>query len=150
MIACSFYCLEGCQPASGQTNINQPATISLSNSFPELDASPSQLKDYPPDCKRYDRRLIDAITDKWYRILDSKPFATNFPDAKGKLVVQFRLNRDGSITNLIVLTNEVGKTFVAPCEEAITQSAPLRKWPRDMRKVVGNDYREIQLGFYFY
>jgi hypothetical protein len=95
----------------------------------------------------YDRAIIEAVQQRWYDLLDSQKFAS---DRTGKVTVYFHLNPDGSVTESKVTDNNVGALLGYVCQEAIEQSAPFGKWPADMRRMVGADFREITFTFYYY
>lgn len=96
---------------------------------------------------QYDSDFVDAVTYRWYSLLDSQQFAL---DRTGKVMVRFHLNYDGTITDMAVLQNTVGDLLGYVCQKAITDPAPFKPWPEDMRRIVGANYREITFTFYYY
>jgi hypothetical protein len=94
----------------------------------------------------YDAALVEAITQHWYDLLDSQQFAL---DRTGKVVVQFRLNFDGTVSDVVAAQNTVGELLGYVCQKAITDPSPYAKWPSDMRAKLGN-FRDIQFTFYYY
>ena len=95
----------------------------------------------------YDRKIVEAISQRWYDLLDSQQFADS---RTGKVTVYFRLSPDGTVTELKTTANAVGDVLGYLCQEAIQQAAPFGKWPSDMRRMVGTNYREITFTFYYY
>lgn len=95
----------------------------------------------------YDWKIVQAVTSHWYNLLDSQNFAQ---DRTGKVVIYFKLKYDGSITEMRALENSVGETLCYVCQDAIEESAPFEKWPADMRRQIGANYREIAFTFYYY
>jgi hypothetical protein len=95
----------------------------------------------------YDQALVEAVTQRWYDLLDSQQFAM---DRTGKVMLQFHLNYDGTITDMSVLQNTVGDLLGYVCQKAISDPAPFARWPTDMRQMVGENYREITFTFYYY
>ena len=95
----------------------------------------------------YDEQFIEAVTQRWYDLLDSRQFAL---DRTGKVVVRFHLNYDGTITDMQVLDNSVGVLLGTLCEDAINDPSPYAPWPEDMRRMIGANYREITFTFYYY
>ena len=95
----------------------------------------------------YDRKIVEAISQRWYDLLDSQQFADS---RTGKVTVYFHLNPDGAVTELKSTVNTVGDVLGYLCQEAIQQAAPFEKWPSDMRRMVGTNYREITFTFYYY
>ncbi|MGD0207795.1 MAG: cell envelope integrity protein TolA [Verrucomicrobiota bacterium] len=95
----------------------------------------------------YDSKFIEAVTQRWYDLLDSRQFAM---DRSGKVTLRFHLNYDGSIVDMKVLENTVGDVLSYVCQKAVTDPAPFAPWPADMRRIVGENYREITFTFYYY
>jgi outer membrane biosynthesis protein TonB len=95
----------------------------------------------------YDRAIVEAISQRWYDLLDSQSFADS---RSGKVTVTFHLNPDGSVTELKSTLNTVGDVLGYICQEAIQQAAPFGKWPSDMRRMIGANFREITFTFYYY
>jgi len=95
----------------------------------------------------YDAALVEAVTQRWYDLLDSQQFAM---DRTGKVTLRFHLNYDGTITDMSVLQNTVGDLLGYVCQKAISDPAPFAPWPGDMRRMVGENYREITFTFYYY
>ena len=95
----------------------------------------------------YDQALIDAVTQRWYDLLNSRQFAM---DRTGKVMLRFHLNYDGSIDDMKILGNTVGDVLGYVCQKAVTDPAPFAPWPGDMRRMIGEDYREITFTFYYY
>ena len=95
----------------------------------------------------YDAKIVDAISQRWYQLLDSQRFAQ---DRTGKVTLQFHLNHDGTITDMVVLQNTVGDLLSYVCQSAVTDPAPFEAWPSDMRRLVGANFREITFTFYYY
>jgi outer membrane biosynthesis protein TonB len=95
----------------------------------------------------YDRAIIEAVTSRWYQLLDSHRFAE---DRTGKVIVHFKLLPDGTITEVKFLENTVGQLLGYVCEEAIQEAAPFGKWPADLKRLLNANYREISFTFYYY
>jgi hypothetical protein len=95
----------------------------------------------------YDRAIVEAISQRWYDLLDSQQFADS---RTGKVTIYFHLNPDGSVTELKISGNSVGDLLGYVCQEAIEQAAPFGQWPSDMRRLVGANFREITFTFYYY
>jgi hypothetical protein len=96
---------------------------------------------------QYDSEFVDAVTYRWYSLLDSQQFAL---DRTGKVMLRFHLNYDGTITGMTELQNTVGDLLGYVCQKAINDPAPFKPWPEDMRRLVGANYREITFTFYYY
>ena len=94
----------------------------------------------------YDRAFIDAVSSRWYDLLDNISYAGY---RHGRVVLQFLLNYDGRITEMKVLENTVNETLSLLCQKAVLDPSPFDKWPREMRLMVGEDYRRITFTFYY-
>ena len=95
----------------------------------------------------YDRAIVEAVTQRWYDLLDSHRFAE---DRTGKVIVHFKLLPDGSITEVNFQENTVGQLLGYVCEEAVQEAAPFAKWPADLKRLLNANYREISFTFYYY
>lgn len=95
----------------------------------------------------YDRAIVEAVTQRWYDLLDSRRFAQ---DRTGKVTVHFKLLPDGTIIEVSFLENTVGQLLGYVCQEAIQEAAPFKAWPSDMRRMINANFREITFSFYYY
>ena len=95
----------------------------------------------------YDRAIIEAVSQRWYDLLDSRRFAQ---DRSGKVMLRFKLKPDGTIIEMQTTDNNVGELLGYLCQEAIEEAAPFAKWPPDMVRMIGANYREITFTFYYY
>jgi outer membrane biosynthesis protein TonB len=91
----------------------------------------------------YDREFIDAVRTHWYQLLENRAAGT------GKVVVEFRMLPDGRITNLKIVQNEVSDLYALLCQQAIFEPAPYRRWPDEMRRDIGKEYRDVTFTFYY-
>jgi outer membrane biosynthesis protein TonB len=94
----------------------------------------------------YDARIIAAITQHWYDLVDNQGVSM---DRTGKVVLSFHLNYDGSITDMKVVEFNVSELQSYLCQKAITDPAPYDRWPSEMRRTVGADFREVTFTFYY-
>jgi hypothetical protein len=94
----------------------------------------------------YDARFIQAVQRCWYDLLDAQRYSL---DRVGKVVLEFRLTQDGRITGMKVLESDVGDIYTTLCQLSITKPAPYEKWPPDMRRMVGTNYRDVRFTFYY-
>ncbi|MGA2247846.1 MAG: hypothetical protein ABSH48_22900 [Verrucomicrobiota bacterium] len=95
----------------------------------------------------YDRAIVEAVSQRWYDLLDSRRFAD---DRTGKVILRFKLKPDGSIIEMQTLENTVGELLGYLCQEAIEEAAPFAKWPPDMARMIGTNTRDITFTFYYY
>ena len=95
----------------------------------------------------YDAAFVSAVTYRWYSLMADPKLTVNHP---GKVILEFRLNYDGRISDMKMITNEVGDLLGYLCQRAITDPAPYERWPSDMRKIIGSDSREITFTFNIY
>jgi hypothetical protein len=94
----------------------------------------------------YDSVFISMVQACWYQSLDENKYML---DRRGKVALTFRLHYDGRISQLEVAENTVGDMLSLLCQRAVLKPAPFPKWPREMRQMVGSDYREVKFTFYY-
>jgi hypothetical protein len=94
----------------------------------------------------YDERFAEAVQQNWYNLLDSQKFSL---DRTGKAVLLFRLNYDGSISQMRFEENGVGDLLGYVCEKAILDGAPYERWTEDMRLKLG-DHIDVIYTFDYY
>lgn len=93
----------------------------------------------------YDAMLVEAISQRWFSLLDERDFAS---DSRGKVVVHFKLHQDGRVTGLTVAENTAGEVLGLLCQKAVLDPAPFAAWPTEMRRLMGES-RSIQFTFYY-
>lgn len=94
----------------------------------------------------YDAAIVAAIQNRWYDLLEERSYAS---DRTGKVVLEFRLNYDGRITDLRVVEHSVDEILSLLCQKAVLDPSPYARWPSDMRKMANADYREVRFTFYY-
>jgi hypothetical protein len=94
----------------------------------------------------YDARFVEAVSQNWYNLLDSQKFSL---DRTGKVVLLFRLNYDGTISQMRIGENGVGDLLGYVCEKAVLDGAPYERWTEDMRLKLGN-YADVQFTFDYF
>ncbi len=98
----------------------------------------------------YDEKIVAAIRDRWYDLIeDYQSKGGSVHNRSGKVVVEFRLHSDGSVTEMGVSENEVTEVLGWICRRAIQDPAPYDRWPSDMRRLVGGDFRMVRFTFYY-
>jgi hypothetical protein len=95
----------------------------------------------------YDARLIYAVQKCWDDLLESRQFAG---EQTGKVTLHFRLNSDGTISQLDETQSTVDSVLSLLCRMAIEHPAPYEPWPSEMRHKIGENYRELKFTFYYY
>ena len=95
----------------------------------------------------YDAAVIQAIQQRWFVLLEGSSI---FQNTRGKVVLKFWMNSDGSVSDLKVVENSAGDDLQSyACEAAVRDPAPYGRWPEDMRRVIQSDRREIRFTFYY-
>jgi outer membrane biosynthesis protein TonB len=94
----------------------------------------------------YDAALIAAVQQAWYNMIEEHMGAPR----TGKVVIEFRLTYEGKVINVRIAENDVGEILGQFCYNAITQPAPYGEWPPDMRRAIGNNYRDVKFTFYYF
>lgn len=93
----------------------------------------------------YDAAFVAAVQQRWYDLLESHQFTQQ----AGKVVLEFRLHSDGRISDMKVDGNEVGEILGWLCQRAILDPSPYAKWPSDMLRSIGLNYRDVMFTFYY-
>ncbi len=94
----------------------------------------------------YDARIIAAVQRRWYDLLDDPAISR---DRAGRVVVEFRLNYDGRITDLKVVESDVSDLLSYVCMAAIKDPSPYDRWPTEMRRVMEGDSRLVRFTFFY-
>lgn len=94
----------------------------------------------------YDAQFISAVEARWKSLIYQHDFIR---DTSGKVVVDFRLYSDGRVVQITVAQNEVTELLASYCRRAILDPAPYAKFPADLKRLLGKDYREIRFTFHY-
>lgn len=94
----------------------------------------------------YDAAVVAAVQERWYGLLEQRRYAS---DKAGKVVLEFRLNYDGRVTDVVVAENTVDELLCLLCQKAILDPSPYGRWPAEMRRLVNGDSREVRFTFYY-
>jgi outer membrane biosynthesis protein TonB len=94
----------------------------------------------------YDAAIIAAIQKRWYDLLDERPHAAGY---SGKVVLEFRLNSNGQVSDMRVSDYSVTEILALICQRAVQDPAPFAPWPDDLRRMVGKDHRDVRFTFYY-
>lgn len=95
----------------------------------------------------YDAMFIQSVKARWLDLLDSRDHAAA---PRGHVRLQFKLHYDGRITDMNVIEHTVTETLSLICQKAVLDPAPFDKWTKEMRMLIGKDFREIKFTFYYY
>ncbi len=104
-----------------------------------LDVQGSPLGDY-------DRQFVAAVQKCWFTLLEQQRYSL---DRVGRVVLKFRLTKDGRVNNLQVIESDVGEVYTTLCQVALTRPSPYKPWPPDVVRMVGADYRDVRFTFYY-
>jgi len=100
-----------------------------------------------PIFAKYDRAVIRKVESRWYALLDGRGFRSG--EKKGRVILEFRLNANGSVSDMKVVKNELDDSYAAACQSAVNDVAPFPPWPEDARKRFGWDHRLVTFTFYY-
>ncbi len=92
-----------------------------------IDARFSQYGDYT-------QRMLEAIQSSWWSIIERSRFEGM---SRGRVVVRFRLHRDGTVTDAAILSNDVSRVMSLACKDAVMAPAPYDVWRADMVALYG-------------
>ena len=94
----------------------------------------------------YDEALIMAVQNRWFALLDERRFAGG---TTGRVVVKFKLYSDGSVRIVEPTESTVDPLLESLCIRAVRDPAPYEKWPSDMLRMIGSNFREVRFTFYY-
>jgi TonB family protein len=95
---------------------------------------------------QYDVALLQAVAQRWYRLLDAVPGAA----ANGKVVVEFNIPPDGKVPEARISESAVDKSLALICQKAVLDASPFAPWPQEMREALPNDLRTATFTFSFH
>lgn len=95
----------------------------------------------------YNYRMVLAVQDQWYRLLEEQHFAL---DRQGQVVITFNLFSDGTVKDIQIKESNVGDTLSFLCELSVMRPAPFGKWPPDVRRLIGGDTVPVTFTFNYY
>lgn len=84
----------------------------------------------------YMQRMMEAIQSSWWSILEKSKFESV---ARGRVVIQFKMCRDGSVVDVEILRSEVPQILAFACKDAVQAPAPFDAWREDMVALFGED-----------
>lgn len=94
----------------------------------------------------YAAKMVAAVQQHWYDLLDKHHYSL---ERSGKVVLRFRLNQDGTITQMKVEDTNVGEFYTWLCQNAIQDPSPYDPWPRSVRLELGATYKEVTFTFFY-
>jgi outer membrane biosynthesis protein TonB len=103
-----------------------------------IDARFSQYGDYT-------QRMLEAIQSSWWSIIERSQFEGV---QRGRVTVRFRLHRDGTVTDAVILSNEVTRVMSLACKDAVMAPAPYDIWRADMVAMFGESDM-VTINFYY-
>ena len=92
----------------------------------------------------YDARFVQAVRLAWLRFRE-KPGWFH----PGRVVVDFKLHHDGTISELTVQKNAATAVQSYYCKEALAGPAPFEKWTEAMRREIGTNVRSCRFSFHY-
>ncbi|MBL9174765.1 MAG: hypothetical protein JNL10_14605 [Verrucomicrobiales bacterium] len=95
----------------------------------------------------YNYRMVLAVQDQWYRLLEERKFAL---ERQGQVVITFDLHADGTVTSVNTKDSNVGEVLSFLCELSVMQPAPFGRWPPEVRRLIGGDTVPVTFTFNYY
>jgi hypothetical protein len=138
--------LPGCKTSSSSLSIAQirarMADTNPTASMPSEPVGAGAIANLPGST--YDQRLVWGIQTHWAAVLAKSGLASTQPE---KVVVTFRLQDDGTITELKVIEGEEYHVASLCARRTIKQLAPFPSWPDEMKQLVKSRYRDVRFTF---
>lgn len=95
----------------------------------------------------YQERLVAAIVQRWYDLLEERAYTM---ENGGKVVVNFSVHYDGTISGVAIAGNTTGAEVLGyVCVKAIEDPAPYESWPSDMRHEIARGVFDVQFTFLY-
>lgn len=92
----------------------------------------------------YNYRMVQNVQNHWYQLLDDRRFSQ---ERSGKVEVKFTLHADGTVSQLKVISSDVGESLSLLCRLAIDQAQSFGPWPTELRLLMGRDTTEVTFTF---
>lgn len=92
----------------------------------------------------YDVTVIKAVQERWFALLDRNP---GLRPRTGRVIVAFKLFRDGSVSNVKVVKSSGEGVEEYLCQQAVNDSKPFPSWPASA--AINNDFRDMQFTFQY-
>ena len=118
--------------------LRRPVGVSRAGSI-AIDARFSNYGDYT-------QRMMEAIQSSWWSIIERSRFEGV---SRGRVVVRFRLHRDGTVTDTQILGTEVTRVMSLACKDAVMAPAPYDIWRADMVAMYGES-DTVTINFHYY
>lgn len=118
--------------------LRRPVGVSRAGSL-AIDARFSNYGDYT-------QRMMEAIQSSWWSIIERSRFEGV---SRGRVVVSFRLHRDGTVTDAKVLGSEVTRVMTLACKDAVMAPAPYDIWRADMVAMYGES-DTVTINFHYH
>ncbi len=93
----------------------------------------------------YLQKMIETVQIQWERILIE---SRSYPVSGTTVKVVFRMDSEGSISQIVNVEGTAGNQFEKVCTSAITARAPYGAWTDDMKAVLGES-QEMTFTFYY-
>jgi hypothetical protein len=100
----------------------------------------------PPEFRQYDRQVASTVQHRWHNLLDA---SAHDRYQAGEVIVVFKLHADGRITDIVLRKNSTSEELGVFCQKAILDPQPYEPWSPELRRTVGEDYRQITFSFYY-
>jgi TonB family protein len=97
----------------------------------------------------YDLIVYDRIERRWHDMLDSLSSLSK-DYVSGKVKVALRIHPDGRISDIKIVERTVGYRQTAASVEAMKKAKDIPPWPAEVRKLIGRDYQDLTLTFYYH
>ncbi len=92
----------------------------------------------------YDYAFVAAVQARWDSLLEERGASVG-----GKVVLQFVMHSDGTITGMQVIQESVGEALTALCERAVLDPAPFDPWSPEMKNELHSNQRTVQFTFWY-
>ncbi|MBC2593921.1 hypothetical protein H5P28_06565 [Ruficoccus amylovorans] len=94
----------------------------------------------------YQQRMMEAISAQWNLL--GRQFNYASADYGTKVVTEYKLNRDGQVSDLKVIFSSASRPATLLVQDAILSRAPFGAWTKEMVAMLGED-QTIRITFFY-
>ncbi|MCX6925828.1 MAG: energy transducer TonB [Verrucomicrobia bacterium] len=92
----------------------------------------------------YYKALMKAVEERWIGLLEQRDY---LPQKAGSVVLEFKLHRDGRVTDMKVVDSTVNEVLCLICQKSVVDPCPFARWPNEMQQSIGSEQCTLTLTF---
>lgn len=92
----------------------------------------------------YHKALLRALEGRWIELLEQRNYV---PQKAGTVVLEFKLHKDGRVTDMKVVDSTVNEVLCLICQKSVLDLCPFAHWSKEMQKSIGAEQCTLTLTF---